>query len=192
MWAQIVGKIRLAQSPWLNHSWHSTLYVTSRGLTTTPIPDRARTFQIDFDFVAHDLIIQASDGRTSSLPLKPQSVAAFYRRMMEEMGRLDLHVNIHMKPNEVPAPIRFDEDESPRSYDREHATRFWRILVQADRVLKEFRARFIGKCSPVHLFWGALDLAVTRFSGRRAPKHPGGSPQSAGLGDARGVLARGQ
>lgn len=176
MWAQIVGKIRLAQSPWLNHSWHATLYVTSRGLTTTPIPDGTRTFQIDFDFLTHNLVIQASDGRTSTLPLEPQSVAAFYQRIVEEMGRLDLHVNIHKKPNEVPAPIRFDEDESPRSYDREYANRFWRILVQADRVLKEFRARFIGKCSPVHFFWGALDLAVTRFSGRRAPKHPGGVP----------------
>ena len=176
MWAQIVGKIRLAQSPWLNHSWHTTLYVTSSGLTTTPIPDRARTFQIDFDFLTHKLHIQASDGRTSTLPLEPQSVAAFYRRIVEEMGRLDLHVNIHKKPNEVPAPIRFDEDESPRAYDREYAQRFWQILVQTDRVLKEFRARFIGKCSPVHFFWGALDLAVTRFSGRRAPKHPGGVP----------------
>jgi hypothetical protein len=176
MWAQIVGKIRLAQSPWLNHSWHSTLYVTSRGLTTTPIPDGARTFQIDFDFLTHKLLIQANDGRTSTLPLEAQSVATFYRRIVEEMGRLDLNVNIHMKPNEVPAPIKFDEDESPRAYDREYANRFWRILVQVDRVLKEFRARFIGKSSPVHFFWGALDLAVTRFSGRRAPKHPGGVP----------------
>jgi hypothetical protein len=176
MWAQIVGKIRLAQSPWVNHSWHTTLYVTSRGLTTTPIPDRERTFQIDFDFLSHKLDIQVSDGRASTLALEPQSVAAFYQRLMEEMGRLDLHVNIHKKPNEVPAPIRFDEDESPRAYDPEYANRFWRILVQADRVLKEFRARFIGKSSPVHLFWGALDLAVTRFSGRRAPEHPGGIP----------------
>ena len=176
MWAQIVGKIRLAQSPWLNHSWHTTLYVTSSGLTTTPIPYRARTFQIDFDFLTHTLHIRASDGRTSTLPLEPQSVAAFYRRIVEEMGRLDLHVNIHKKPNEVPAPVRFDEDESHRAYDREYAHRFWQILVQADRVLKEFRARFIGKCSPVHLFWGALDIAVTRFSGRSAPKHPGGVP----------------
>ena len=176
LWAQIVGKIRLAQSPWLNHSWHTTLYVTSSGLTTTPIPDHARTFQIDFDFLTHKLHIQTSDGRTSTLPLEPQSVAAFYRKIVEEMERLDIHVNIHKKPNEVPAPIRFDEDESPRAYDREYANRFWQILVQADRVLKEFRARFIGKCSPVHFFWGALDLAVTRFSGRRAPKHPGGVP----------------
>jgi hypothetical protein len=174
MWIQIVGKIRLAQSPWVNHSWHTTLYVTSKGLTTSPIPHRARTFQIDFDFLTHELVVQASDGRVSTLPLEPQSVAAFYRRLTEELGRLNLNVKIDMKPNEVPEPIRFDQDEVHRAYDREYANRFWRILVQADRVLKEFRARFIGKCSPVHLFWGALDLAVTRFSGREAPKHPGG------------------
>jgi hypothetical protein len=174
MWIQIVGKIRLAQSPWVNHSWHATLYVTSKGLTTLPIPHRARTFQIDFDFLTHELVVQASDGRVSTLPLEPQSVASFYRKLTEELGRLDLNVKIDTKPNEVPEPIRFDQDEVHRTYDREYANRFWRILVQADRVLKEFRARFIGKCSPVHLFWGALDLAVTRFSGREAPKHPGG------------------
>jgi hypothetical protein len=176
MWVQIVGKIRLTLSPWINHSWSTTLYVTASGLTTTPIPHGDRTFQIDFDFLTHELAIQASDGRADRLPLEPQSVAAFYRRLMDEMESLDLHVNIHKMPNEVSDPIRFDRDESHRAYDREHATRFWRILVQADRVLKEFRSRFIGKCSPVHLFWGALDLAVTRFSGRRAPQHPGGIP----------------
>jgi uncharacterized protein DUF5996 len=176
MWIQIAGKIRLARTPWVNHSWNATLYVTSRGLTTTPIPDRSRTFQIDFDFLNHEMAVQVSDGRMATLPLEPQSVAAFYRRLTEEMGRLDLHTDIHMKPNEVPTPIRFDKDESPRAYDRDHANRFWRILVQSDRVLKEFRSRFIGKCSPVHFFWGALDLAVTRFSGQRAPTHPGGIP----------------
>jgi len=176
MWAQIVGKIRLAQSPWLNHSWHTTLYVTARGLTTTPIPYNDRTFQIDFDFLTQRLAIQVSDGRTASLPLQPQSVAGFYRRLMEQMGTLDIPVNIHKMPNEIIAPVRFDKDEAPRAYDQEYALRFWRILVQVDRVLKKFRARFIGKCSPVHLFWGALDLAVTRFSGRRALKHPGGVP----------------
>ncbi|MGO8734182.1 MAG: DUF5996 family protein [Terriglobia bacterium] len=176
LWTQVIGKIRLVQSPWVNHSWHVTLYVTSRGITTSPIPYGARTFQIEFDFLNHHLSIQASDGRMGTLPLEPQSVATFYRRLMEEMGRLELQVNIHKKPNEVPEPIRFDQDEYHRAYDREYANRFWRILVQADRVLKEFRARFIGKCSPVHLFWGALDLAVTRFSGRRAPRHPGGIP----------------
>lgn len=176
MWTQIAGKIRLAQGPWINHSWHVTLYVTSRGLTTSPMPHGERTFQIDLDFIDHRLVIQSSDGRTGGLPLEPQSVAAFYKRLMQEMGRLDLRVEIHLKPNEVPKPIRFDQDETHRAYDRDAAYRFWRILVQADRVMKEFRGRFIGKCSPVHLFWGALDLAVTRFSGRRAPQHPGGIP----------------
>ena len=174
--SQIVGKIRLMQSPWFNHSWHVPLYVTSTGLTTSPIPYGLRTFQIDFDFIDHLLAVRASDGRKAGFSLRPQSVAAFYRTLMDEMRSLDIHVDIHKKPNEVPEPIRFDQDESHRSYDREYANRFWRILVQSDRIMKEFRARFIGKCSPVHLFWGALDLAVTRFSGRSAPQHPGGVP----------------
>lgn len=176
MWTQIVGKVRLAQSPWMNHSWHVTLYVTARGLTTSPVPYGNRTFQIDFDFVDHRLTMQSSDGRTGCIALEPQSVAAFYANLMEEMRKLDLHVNIYPKPNEVPVPIRFDQDETHQAYDGEYANRFWRILVQADRVFKEFRGRFIGKCSPVHFFWGAPDLAVTRFSGRRAPEHPGGIP----------------
>ncbi len=176
LWTQIVGKIRLAQGPTMNHSWHTTLYVTARGLTTSLIPYGARTFQVDFDFVSHELIVMSSDGRIGGVALKPQSVAAFYAHLMGEMDRLDLHLRISKKPNEVANPIRFDQDESPRPYDREYANRFWRILVQADRVFKEFRARFIGKCSPVHYFWGAPDLAVTRFSGRLAPKHPGGIP----------------
>jgi hypothetical protein len=176
MWAQIVGKCRLVQSPWVNHSWHVTLYVTMRGLTTTPIPYGDRAFQIDFDFVAHRLILQSSDGGAGGFALKPQSVAAFYFHLMEEMDRLGLHVKIHRRPNEVVEAIRFDQDEVHRSYDPEYVNRFWRALVQADRVLQEFRARYIGKCSPVHFFWGAPDLAVTRFSGRRAPEHPGGIP----------------
>ena len=176
MWAQIAGKIRLVQSPWVNHSWHVTFYVTPRGLTTSPIPYGQRTFQIEFDFVNHELEIQTSDGRMGGVPLEPQSVAVFYRRVMEEMVKLDIPVVIHKKPNEVPDPIRFDQDELHRAYDPEYANRFWRILLQADRVFKEFRTRFIGKVSPVHFFWGALDLAVTRFSGRTAPPHPGGVP----------------
>ena len=176
MWIQIVGKIRLANSPWVNHCWNSTLYVTSRGLTTTPIPHRDRTFQMDFDFLSHELIVDTSDGRVGVVPLVQQSVATFYRRLMDEMKRLDLPVDIHMTPNEVATPIRFDQDEIHRVYDQDSANRFWRILVQADRILKEFRGGFIGKCSPVHFFWGALDLAVTRFSGRKAPIHPGGIP----------------
>jgi Family of unknown function (DUF5996) len=176
MWTQIVGKIRLAQSPWINHSWHVTLYVTARGLTTSPIPYGNRTFQIDFDFIGHELTIQSSDGGVAGFLLEPQSVAAFYRRLQNEMAKLDLHVNINEKPNEIPNPIRFDRDESHAAYDKVYVNRFWRVLVQADRVFKQFRAGFVGKCSPVHYFWGAPDLAVTRFSGRRAPEHPGGVP----------------
>ncbi len=176
LWTQIVGKIRLTKSPWINHTWHVTLYVTTRGLTTSPIPYGARNFQVDFDFIDHALVIQSSDGQTASLPLQPQSVAQFYRRLTEELEKLDLDVKIYPKPNEVPDPIRFDQDETHRSYDPDYANRFWRILTHADRVFKRFRSRFIGKCSPVHYFWGAADLAVTRFSGRRAPEHPGGIP----------------
>jgi hypothetical protein len=176
MWTQIVGKIRLTQSPWINHSWHVTLYVTTRGLTTSPIPYGNRTFQIDFDFIGHEVKIQSSDGGVAGFSLQPQSVAVFYRRLQSEMGKLDLHVNINEKPNEIPDPIPFDQDETHKAYDPEYANRFWRVLVQADRVFKEFRARFVGKCSPVHYFWGAPDLAVTRFSGRPAPQHPGGVP----------------
>ena len=176
MWMQIVGKVRLAQSPWMNHSWHVTLYVTARGLTTSPIPYGTRTFQVDFDFIDHRLTVQSSDGGTGALALERQSVAQFYTRLMKVMGKLDLRVNIYGHPNEVVDPIRFDQDETHRAYDREYANQFWKVLVQTDRVLREFRSRFIGKCSPVHFFWGASDLAVTRFSGREAPQHPGGIP----------------
>jgi hypothetical protein len=175
-WLQIVGKIRLAQSPWVNHSWHVTLYVTARGLTTSTIGHGDRTFQIDFDFVDHRLIVATSDGRSASLALAPRSVAAFYRGLMGALDGLGLPVKIVAKPNEVPDPIPFDRDDLHRAYDAEYAHRFWRALVQADRIFKTFRARFIGKCSPVHFFWGAPDLAVTRFSGRSAPPHPGGVP----------------
>jgi hypothetical protein len=176
MWTQIVGKIRLVQSPWVNHSWHVTLYVTSTGLTTSPIPYGVRTFQIDFDFIHHELAIRSSDGKMAGFALESQAVSEFYRRLMDELRKLDVHVDIALKPNEVAEPIPFDQDTFHKTYSQDHANRFWRILVQADRILKEFRARFIGKCSPVHLFWGALDLAVTRFSGRGAPQHPGGIP----------------
>jgi len=176
LWTQIVGKIRLAQSPWINHSWHTTLYVTARGLTTSPIPYGTRTFQIDFDFIRHEVTILPSNGGIGIVALQPQSVATFYRRLTEQMDHLKLDVKINNKPNEVPDAVPFDQDESHSAYDREYANRFWRILVQSDRVFKRFRGRFIGKCSPVHFFWGAPDLAVTRFSGRRAPEHPGGIP----------------
>ena len=176
LWLQIVGKIRLAQGPWINHSWHATLYVTPTGLTTSPIPYETRTFDIAFNFLDHQLIVETSDGGRASLALEPQSVATFYRRLMDAMKGIDLLVRIHSRPSEIADPIPFDRDETHGAYDRDYANRFWRVLVQADRVLKEFRAEFLGKCSPVHLFWGAPDLAVTRFSGRPAPQHPGGIP----------------
>ena len=176
MWTQIVGKIRLVRTPWMNHSWHVALYVTSRGLTTSPIPGAAGTFQIDFDFIDHRLIVQTSDGGVRTVALRPRSVADFHRELFGHLSALGLDVRIHTKPNEVADAIPFERDEAHAAYDPEYAHRFWRVLVQADRVLKEFRARFVGKCSPVHFFWGSFDLAVTRFSGRRAPRHPGGVP----------------
>jgi hypothetical protein len=176
LWTQIVGKIRLTESPWLNHSWQSTLYVTSRGLTTSPIPHGTRTFQIDFDLLDHELIVETSDGALFNAPLQPLSVADFYGQLMEALGRMGLAIRIHAQPNELPDPIPFALDETHCAYDPEYVNRFWRVLVQSDRVFKIFRGRFTGKCSPVHLFFGALDLAVTRFSGRRAPAHPGGIP----------------
>src|SRR6266705_450508 len=176
MWTQIAGKIRLALTPCTNHSWHVTVYVTSRGLTTSPIPHGVRTFEINFDFIDHQVRIDTSDGERRTIELKPRSVADFYRTVMKTLDELHLPVTINRVPNEIQNPIPFDEDEEHRSYDREYANRFWRVLVQTDRVFKEFRSRFCGKCSPVHFFWGSPDLAVTRFSGRAAPKHPGGIP----------------
>ncbi len=176
LWTQVVGKVRLKLSPWVNHSWHVTLYVTPRGLTTSPIPHGLRTFEIAFDFIAHELQITKSDGATRKLPLRPESVAVFYTNVMKSLSDLSLPVEIDTTPNEMPDVIRFNEDDTHRSYDPQYANRFWRVLVQADRVLKQFRARFCGKCSPVHFFWGSFDLAVTRFSGRAAPRHPGGIP----------------
>ncbi len=176
MWTQIVGKIRLAQTLWVNHSWHTTLYVTSRGMTTSPIPYGMRTFQIDFDFIDHRLVILTSDGAVRTIALRPVSVADFYGEVMTALQELNLKMSIRTKPNEVVEPILFEQDHTHASYDANYANRFWRVLVQSDRVLKEFRSRFIGKCSPVHFFWGSFDLAVTRFSGRLAPEHPGGVP----------------
>jgi hypothetical protein len=176
LWTQIVGKIRLAQAPWTNHSWHVTMYLTSRGLTTTPMPHGHRTFEIEFDFLSHQLVITTSDGGRAAIPLVPQSVAAFYASLMAQLQALGVPVVIRTLPCELPEPIPFERDETHRAYDREYAQRFWRILAQTDRVLKTFRGRFLGKTSPVHFFWGAADLAVTRFSGRPAPQHPGGVP----------------
>lgn len=176
MWTQIVGKIRLKCSPWVNHSWHVTLYVTSRGLTTSPIPYGSETFQIDFDFIDHKILIFKSDGSRKSLELRPRSVADFYRTLMGELQEIGIEVDISKIPSEVAEAFPLDQDEEHKSYVADQAHRFWRLLVQTDRVFKNFRARFTGKCSPVHLFWGGLDLAVTRFSGRPAPPHPGGVP----------------
>jgi hypothetical protein len=176
MWTQIVGKIRLMLTPWTNHSWHVTLYLTARGLTTSPIPHGTRLFEIDFDFIDHKLLLATSDGARREMLLGPQSVAQFYQTLMSILRELNLPVSINTTPNELPNPIPFERDEIHRSYDREYANRFWRVLLQADRVFKEFRSRFCGKCSPSHFFWGSFDLAVTRFSGQPAPRHPGGVP----------------
>ena len=176
LWTQIIGKIRLARAPWLNHSWHVALYVTSRGLTTSPIPDGVRTFQLDFDFIDHALRLSTSDGAERQLALAGQSVASFYAAVMADLAELGIHVAIDEKPNELPEPIRFSQDNRHASYDPSAVRRFFQILANADRVFKQFRTGFLGKASPVHFFWGSFDLAVTRFSGRRAPRHPGGVP----------------
>ncbi len=176
---QIIGKIRLARSPWLNHSWHVALYVTARGLTTSPIPDGTRTFQIDLDFIDHHSRISTSDGAIRELALAGQSVASFYQATMATLSELGIDVAIDEMPNELPDPIRFSQDHQHASYDPDAVRRFLQILVNADRVFKKFRTGFVGKASPVHFFWGSFDLAVTRFSGRRAPRHPGGVPHLA-------------
>lgn len=176
LWTQIVGKIRLTKSPWLNHSWHVTLYVTPRGLTTSPVPDGSRTFQIDFDFIDHALRITTSDGAHREFALAAHSVASFYTATLEALAELGIAVTIDEMPNELPDPVRFSQDTVRASYDGDAVRRFQQILVSCDRVFKQFRTGFLGKASPVHFFWGSFDLAVTRFSGRRAPRHPGGVP----------------
>jgi hypothetical protein len=173
MWTQVVGKIRTALAPMQNHWWQVPLYVTQRGLTTSPIPYGERTFQIDFDFVAHELQVQCDHGAGRTIALEPRTVADFYAEVMAALRSLDIRVEIWTTPVEVADPIPFERDTVHRAYDAEYAGRFRRALLQADRVLKEFRAPFLGKCSPAHFFWGSFDLAVTRFSGRPAPPHPG-------------------
>src|ERR1700730_6106518 len=174
LWTQIVGKVRLGKAPMVNHWWQVPLYVTCRGLTTSPIPhESGASFQIDFDFIEHRLIIAISDGRVETLPLAPCSVADFYQNVMGRLKSLGLEVRIWTVPVELPDPIRFDQDHTHAAYDPGWAHRFWQVLVQVDRVLTLFRSRFTGKVSPVHFFWGSFDMAVTRFSGRRAPLHPG-------------------
>jgi hypothetical protein len=179
LWTQIVGKIRMALAPKINHWWHSTLYVTPRGLTTSVMFYGTRTIQISFDFLDHQLHIETSDGITRRIPLIPRSVADFYQDVMGTLRAIGIEVRIWTMPQEVQDPIPFEQDDKHAAYDPEYAQRFWRILVQANRVMTAFRSRFIGKCSPVHFFWGSFDLAVTRFSGRRAPEHPGGIPNMA-------------
>jgi len=176
MWTQIVGKIRLKLSAPVNHWWHVPLYVSARGLTTSAMPYHNRSFEIEFDFIDHNLLIKTSDLERKAIPLAPRSVADFYQELMQTLRSIGIEVKISPKPDEVQEPIPFAEDRAHASYDAEYANRFWRILVQADRVFKEFRSGFIGKCSPVHFFWGSFDLAVTRFSGRRAPERPDADP----------------
>jgi hypothetical protein len=179
LWTQIIGKIRLVRSRWLNHSWHVALYVTARGLTTSPIPDGLRAFQIDFDLIDHALRISTSDGSRREFALAGHSVASFYRAVIATLAELGTIIAIDEMPNELPEPIRFSQDTRHTSYDPEAVRRFFQILTNADRVFKQFRTGFLGKASPVHFFWGSFDLAVTRFSGRRAPRHPGGVPHLA-------------
>ncbi|WP_409434958.1 DUF5996 family protein [Mycobacterium sp. SMC-14] len=176
MWTQIVGKVRLAHAPLVNHWWQVTLYVTPRGLTTSAIPYGCDVFDIAFDFIDHQLVIRTSSGATRTAPLREQSVAEFHATVMSMLAELGLQTRIQSHPNEVEPAVPFAEDVEHASYDPQAAHLFWRQLVQADRVLGQFRSRFIGKVSPVHFFWGAMDLACTRFSGRRAPTHPGGAP----------------
>jgi hypothetical protein len=173
MWTQIVGKVRMALTPLINQWWNVPLYVTARGLTTSPIASRDTPFELCFDFLDHQLVLQLCDGSRKTLPLKPQSVADFYKDCMSMLHSAGIDVKIWHMPVEVPDPIPFDEDRVHASYDPDAAHRFWRILLSAQGVLEEFRSRFIGKCSPIHFFWGSFDLAVTRFSGRRAPERPG-------------------
>jgi hypothetical protein len=172
-WTQVVGKIRLALAPAVPHCWQVPLYVTARGLTTSPIPYRNLIFQIDFDFVDHELLMQTSQGTQRSLKLIPRSVADFYREVMGNLHALGIDVRIWPVPVEIEDRTPFESDLQHRAYDPDYAQRFWRILLQVDRVLKTFRCGFVGKVSPVHFFWGGFDMAVTRFSGRRAPAHPG-------------------
>jgi len=181
LWTQIVGKVRLALTPWVNHSWQVPFYLTAVGLTTSPIPFAGGIFEFEFDFIRHRLLARTSRGAERQLALAPQTVADFYARVMALLRELGVAVAINDRPVELAAAIRFPQDRSHGAYDADAVHRFWRVLVSTDTVLKHFRSGFLGKVSPVHFFWGSFDLAVTRFSGRRAPLHPGGAP---GLADA--------
>ncbi|HLK51450.1 MAG TPA: DUF5996 family protein [Bryobacteraceae bacterium] len=173
MWTQVVGKVRLALSPPVNHWWQVPLYVSARGLSTSTIPYGSRIFDMEFDFLQHRLVIRVSDGQAKTIGLYPRSVADFYQEFMKTLAGLEIEVKIWKMPVEISEPIPFDRDEQHAAYDADYVSRFWRILVQADSILKEFRGRYAGKCSPVHFFWGSFDLAVTRFSGRPAPERTG-------------------
>jgi hypothetical protein len=173
MWTQIVGKVRLALAPLVNHWWNVPLYVTSSGLTTSRIPYGEKAFELRFDFIRHQLVLETSDGLVKTLALGPRSVAEFYQQFMAMLRAAEIEVKIWRMPVEVPSPIPFDQDRVHASYDKEFVERLWRILLSVDSVFNQFRAGFIGKCSPVHFFWGSFDLAVSRFSGRRAPERPG-------------------
>ena len=175
-WMQIVGKIRTALTPWVNHSWHVPLYVTAKGLTTSAIPYGTGAFELTFDFIGHKLLIQLSDGRSRTLPLQAMPVAEFYAALFSALLDLGLSVTIHGRPNELEDNLAFAQDYLHASYDPDAVQRFWLVLLHSQRVFQVFRARFMGKCSPVHFFWGSGDLAVTRFSGRGAPPHAGGIP----------------
>lgn len=179
MMTQVVGKIRLACAPMVNHWWQVSLHVTARGLSTSAMPHGSRMFQIDFDFLDHALRIEVSDGGRKSIDLRPRPVAHFYGEVMDALRALGVPVRIWPRPVEIADPIPFDQDFRHTAYAPEHAHRCWRVLCQADSALADFRSGFVGKCSPVHFFWGSFDLAVTRFSGRRAPEHPGGIPNLA-------------
>lgn len=176
MWTQIVGKIRLRKMPWLNHSWHVTLYVTPWGLSTDSVPCDLGLFSINFDFIHHELVIMASSGKKAVIALQPMSVATFYRQVFEKLAMLDINVSIYPVPSEIEGGIPFDKDEVHKSYDPVQMQNFWEAIVKIHNVFTRFRAHYIGKSSPVHFFWGAFDLAVTRFSGRDAPLHAGEAP----------------
>jgi Family of unknown function (DUF5996) len=184
LWTQVVGKIRTAMSPWLNHSWHVVLYVSERGLTTSFIPCERGAFCIEFDFVDHVLWIRTSEGSYRQVMLAPQSVAKFYAEVMVALEELEITVSINETPCELPDPIDFSKDQIHASYDADAAQRFWRALIQINRVFSKFRTGFLGKCSPVHFFWGSFDLAVTRFSGRPAPLLPDSGPLHAVMREA--------
>lgn len=176
LWLQMAGKIRLRKMPWINHSWHVTLYVSPLGLSTGSIPYEKGIFQIDFDFQHHLLLITSSDGQYEKIDLYPRTVASFYKELFEKLQSMNIYVDIYAVPNEMEPAIPFKNDETHKSYDKEKMNAYWQTLISIHNIFTRFRARFIGKCSPVHVFWGAFDLAVTRFSGREAPKHQGGAP----------------